>query len=89
MSENVAVGHLAPIGTNAFHIIMDLNKIGDANPVADENEIAEMEDDDPKEMDSEIKHILDKIAPGTPYNEPTFDEMMGRDTPKTGLKTPK
>lgn len=62
----MAVGHLAPIGTNAFNIVLDLNKIGDANPVADENEIAEMEDEDPKEIDPEINHILGKIAPGTP-----------------------
>lgn len=71
VSENVAVGHLAPIGTNAFHIIMDINKIQDANPVADENEIAEMEEQDDKHVDPEINHILNNLAPGTPYNEPS------------------
>lgn len=69
MSENVAVGHLAPIGTNAFQVIMDLNKIQDANPVADENELADMEEDNKADEDPEIRHILDDVAPGTPYNE--------------------
>lgn len=101
VSENILVGHLAPIGTNEFDVILDINKVLELNPNQEDPDLNKIEDVENDEADM-LSTIINEGGQ-TPYaldpekmkdnimNSPYIGgtpHMVGRFTPNTeGIPT--
>lgn len=76
VSENVAVGQMAPLGTGEFDVLVDMKKIELAQQTIDEDMNWMEEDND----NDELEH------PSTPYGllSPSYEQQLGIKTPQIG-----
>jgi len=59
------LGHTAPMGTNEFDIVIDIDKIKDLNPHHDDPDLIKIDDLDEKEQ-NELQEVIDINELNTP-----------------------
>jgi DNA-directed RNA polymerase II subunit RPB1 len=80
VSENIAVGQMAPLGTGEFDVLVDMKKIELAQQTCDD-------DVDMNWMEDEIGNEEDELdLQSTPFGvcSPTYEQQLGIKTPIIG-----
>lgn len=80
VSENIALGQMAPLGTGEFDVLVDMKKIELAQQTCDD-------DVDMNWMEDELGNDENELdLPSTPFglSSPIYDQQLGIKTPIIG-----